>query len=201
MKNVAFAVVALGMVACNNSPRLVDSGPIVLPDSGPGGHDSGPVMGHDSGPVTTGCSLTVAAGNFGSLTAGCFPRCSAATAMMAFGTGAGQCGAMTGNAGAMCQQAAINADTTASTTVTIGTNSQQLDCGGCVQFQLLHCASANGCSSQVDAFLSCSSMALPDGGVPACTTEIDNLNTCINAQAGVGTCENDMTMGIVACFG
>ena len=193
MKNVAYVVLALGMVACNNDrPNVVDSGHITIPDSG---HptDTNVAPGHDTGMASGPCTLTFAAGNFGSLSAGCFPRCTVATGNTAFAAGCD----------ATCQDTAFTADPTPTAPWSVNGRAQTmgLNCGACVQFQQFHCLSANGCAAEVDALLQCLTTAFPDGGMPDCTTQGTTLDTCGMAHPAVGTCSNDMTMGIAACFG
>jgi hypothetical protein len=188
MKNVAFVVVALGMVACNSPrPNVVDSGPITLGDSGP--RDSGPV-GNDTGPVTGGCSLTVTDTSFPSLSAGCFPRCSSATATAVQACTTGQCVAD-----------ALDADTTpgAAWTANGMAAAMPLDCGGCYNFQLLHCFAENGCRTETNAFLNCDDTTDAD----MCMGEVTAVNTCSGLaanMAGIMACVNDANMGVVACF-
>jgi hypothetical protein len=196
MKKSASVLLILGAAilgtACG-SPRPVlgnDSGMIVLPDgggvdSGGGGHDGGGAR--DTGGGGGSCSLTVAAGNFGSLTAGCFPRCSGATL-----------DAINACTTADCQQMALDSDTTPGIAWSANGTAQTapLDCAGCFQNQQLHCFSASGCASEVDALVTC----LGGGAMPMCTAEITALNDCgTTNQTAIQTCVNSAT-GIVACF-
>lgn len=189
-------VLAVLVMAACNSPRPStgnDTGTIVLPDGG--AHDSGGGGGADTGGARdTGggggsCSLTVSAGNFGSLSAGCFPRCSAATLT-----------AINACTTAACQQSALDADTTPGTAWTANgmAATAELDCGGCFGNQQLHCFSVSGCAAEVDAYVTCASGA----GMPTCTTELTAVNTCgMTNETAIQACANDATMGIVACFG
>jgi hypothetical protein len=198
MKKSASVLLVLGAVllgAACNSPRPAvnpDTGTIVLPDGGArdtgggGGGDSGGAR--DTGGGGGSCTLTVAAGNFGSLTSGCFPRCSMATLT-----------AINACTTAACQQGALDADTTGGVSWSVNGMAQtaELDCVGCFANQQLHCFSASGCAAEVDAYVTCAGA----GGTPDCNTQLTALNTCGMAnQAAIMTCGNSATMGIIACF-
>ncbi len=197
MKKSVWSVLTLGAVivgvtACNSARPVIgtDSGTtIVIPDGGP--HDAGPGTTPDTGGGGGGCTLAVTAGNFGALSAACLPRCAGATL-----TAINAC--PTTDDGT-CLNAALNGDTTPGVAWSINGMAAmaQLDCGGCFSNQQLHCLSASGCGSQVDAYVMCASGA----GMPTCTTEVNALNTCgMTNQTAFGACANG-AMGIVACFG
>lgn len=191
MKNVAMVVLALGMLACSNNSRpvLVDSG-IATGDTGMVGHDSGMTTGHDTGMTTGSCTLTYSNTMFGSLSAGCLPRCSAATATTINGCPTTDMGA--------CLQAALDADTTPS--IPWSQNgmaaTMNLNCATCFGAQQLHCYSAGGCASEVTAYLMCDPMAAD------CSAQNTALNNCgTTNQTAIQACFGDATMGVQACFG
>jgi hypothetical protein len=192
MKNLAFVVVALGMVACNNNNRntvMIDTGIITGQDAyvSPG-MDAGP---HDAAQVTGGCTLAIATGNFGSLSAGCFTRCASATITALNACAQGD---------TACENAAFASDHTPTIAWTINgmAATMPLDCQGCYQLQVFHCASANGCASQVDALLTCQNQT----GTPDCTAQGNALDSCITTNtSAVNTCAQSTTMGVAACIG
>lgn len=204
MKNVALVVVALGMVACNNGrgPSLVDSGGIVLTDTGGGGRDTGPAP-HDSGSGGTTCgTLSTTGGSWPALPSTCLPRCSTAT-----GNQYNTCAMMTDQTAAQaCIDAALMADHTPTVSVTDGTNTVMISCGGnstdtfgCLDWQL-NAAIDQSCDTEFTAYLTCAA-GLPAGtsGMTGCPTEYGNVNTCITTNmSAIQTAYGSLGM---ACFG
>lgn len=189
MKKLALVVLALGMLACNNGRSSGnDSGTnITLGDTGPAGNDAYVPPGNDAATTGGACSVTITAASFGSLSAGCFPRCQAATLNAVNACAAGD------NA---CVDAAFGMDTTPTIPwMQNGTAATMpLDCQTCYSVQALHCISANGCSAEVTAYLMCDPTA---ADCSAQNTALDNCQTTNNAA--ITTCANDPTMGIAAC--
>jgi hypothetical protein len=197
MRKLALVVVALGLMACNNGRSGgTDSGMITVPDTGMTGNDSGGGGrdsgggGRDSGGGGS-CSLTVTATSFGSMSAACGPRCSAATA-----TAVAAC--MDGT----CINNALMADTTPGIPWTITVNgmsqaaTQPLDCGGCFGNQQLHCYSASGCAMEVTNYISCDPAMDPG----MCMTQLTALNNCgTTNQTAIGSCLNGAE-GVGLCF-
>jgi hypothetical protein len=204
MKNVAFVVVALGtLVACNNSrPNVVDSGGIVLSDSGGGGHDTG-AGGHDSGSGGTTCGTFTGTGVWPALPATCLPRCTTAT-----GNAYNTCAMMTDMTAAQsCIDAALAADHTATVMVGDGMgNNISVSCGGnstdtfgCLDYQL-NAAIDTQCDTEFTAYLTCATM-LPAGtsGMTGCPTEYSAVNNCVTAHMAAVQASYNMLAG--ACFG
>lgn len=203
MNKVALVVVALGMLACNNGrgPSLVDSGGIVLTDTGGGGRDTGPV-GRDMGMMGTTCGTLTGTGVWPALPASCLPRCTTAT-----GNQYNTCAMMADQTAAQaCIDAALAADRTPTVMVTDGMATVSISCGGnstdtygCLDWQL-NAAIDQSCDSQFSAYLTCAA-ALPAGtsGMTGCPTEYMAIDTCISANmSAVQAAYNTLAS---SCFG
>lgn len=167
---------ALALVlGCDN--RDGGSPPIMLMD---GGSDDG-----GSSMPPTGCSIDVSTG-LPPLPAACLPRCSSATAM-AIDTCITSGGTI--EQIAMCQQMAVENDTTPPTTLTIvgeETETEQLNCSGCWEYALQHCLFAS-CGAELVGCLSCSEGCDPE--MAGCEAEETALNTCLtNNQDAIQAC-------------
>ncbi|MEZ4340143.1 MAG: hypothetical protein R3B82_26270 [Sandaracinaceae bacterium] len=175
MKKIAF-LAALGALAltpgCGGGRSGSDAGGIVLMDSGPGmmGTDAGPgMMGTDAGPgMMGGCSVAGAAG-FPPLPAACLPRCSAATL-----------NAINMCTDAACQQAALDADTTAPVNVDVGGGmSESIDCSGCFNWMINACI-FDSCPTEFGACIECSDLC--DSSTAGCETEEAAFDSCITTN-------------------
>lgn len=183
MRNLAWVctslLLALALGACGDDSRGGDddAGGIRLMDAGPPapGRDAGrPPMGTDAGRPPPGdtCTLT----NDGLQGAGCFPRCSLATAM-----------AVAACDTAACQQTATEADTTPPITV----EGTAVGCDTCFIIQANSCV-FNACPDEFGAWATC----LDGGG--ACTTEEAALTAC--AEANTATIQPCVNMRATLCF-
>ncbi|MGE0785770.1 MAG: hypothetical protein AB7S26_08780 [Sandaracinaceae bacterium] len=170
---MAFAIA--GVIGGCDSRGGDDAGPIVIMrDGGGGGTDAGPGGGTDAGPPAGSCAVS----SVMPLPAACLPRCSNATLQAA--------NACTD---AACQQAALDADTTASIQLTTPGMPVALDCATCVAWQQETCA-AEVCPTEYMALITCLQM---NGGMAAmCMAENTALNTCANMtqMAAFQACAN-----------
>lgn len=168
-----------------------DAGGIVLMDSGPGGGtDAGPGMGTDAGPgMMGGCSVAGATG-FPPLPASCLPRCSAATAMAVNACGAN----------AMCQQTAMEGDTTAPVNVDVGMGmSESIDCFGCFNWMINSCL-FDSCPDELGACVMCADLC--DDSMAGCETEEGAFDACIMGNmAAIQSCVNTRATGCFATGG
>lgn len=141
--------------------------------------------GSDAGHGGT-CTVTESATEFGSLTAECLPRCTAATLA-----------AYAACADSACSIAALRDDSMPPATYVISGQSYPLDCFTCYVHQYGHCAAVAGCAAEVWAVQTCDPSTDPGG----CATQNDALTACIDAHsAAFRTCVQDPVMGIGPCF-
>ncbi len=180
MKRIGF-LMACGLLAsvvgCDNRTNPpVDSGGIVLMDSGSGDPDTGTPPMPDSGTPPTGCSVDVST-SLPPLPAACLPRCSSATVTCIMGCADGA-----------CQRACVDADTTAGTTLNASGESIPLDCSGCWDWGIQHCVFVS-CPSELAGCAGCADQCNPD--TAGCETEEAAIDSCITAnQTAIQSCFN-----------
>lgn len=213
MKNVALVILALGMLACNNSrnPSLVDSGSIVLPDTGTAPRDTGTTP-RDTGSTGSTCgSIATSTDTWPALPSGCLPRCTTATgnAYNACITTYQASGMTMADQTALtnCENAAYAADHTATVQVDVGSGmTVPVSCGGnttdtfgCLEWQSL-AAESMVCSTTLGDFITCAN-GVPAGGSvqTACATQITARNNCITTN--MTAFQNALNTLGSACFG
>lgn len=172
MKNVAWCLVALGMVAgCGSNARPATDGGVTTPDTGTTpGNDGGSQV--DAFMMSGPCGSWTA--NFQPVPAGCLPRCSHATGV-AFAACTDQA----------CADAALAADTTPAATITAGTQTVMITCAGgqgvagCVNAQFL-AATDTSCHTELMAFATC--YQTHGGDATMCAPEQTAVDDCQTAH-------------------
>jgi hypothetical protein len=159
------AIMALTLAGCGDDSgsrtrdagiTLMDSGSTAM-DSSTTPMDSGTTM--DSGSPTGACAAPAP-----TVPASALPRCAAATLTCLMGCADGA-----------CQQACVDADTTAMDATT------GLDCGGCLNAVSIQCADVNGCHGDYAGANCCieANSCTDQACVTAnCGTEVGAFQTC-----------------------
>ncbi|MFO0680757.1 MAG: hypothetical protein U0234_01845 [Sandaracinus sp.] len=209
MKNAAWCLVALGMVAgCGSNARPATDGGVTTPDTGTTpGNDAGSQTPDTGGGGGTCGSIASATAAWPALPSGCVPRCAMATAL-AYNTCA-QTFMMNHDQAAFqsCKAAAFAADTTPTASVDLGGgDTLSVSCAGnstnalsCEQWQL-QAAISMSCDSQLGMDLQCEAQAQAGGMDPqtVCATQITAVNDCITANmAAIQTAANGL---FTMCF-
>ena len=190
------AFVALALAACGGG----NTRPMVTLDAGGGGGggtDAGTTTPRDAGTTGPrdagggggggGCAGTISSTAFTPLTAGCFPRCSAATA-------AALMACPDPDPMGMCLNTSLDGDTTPTIPFTLNGMPAMgpMDCSTCFGYQQLSCA-FDSCPTQTFRYLSCNPMMMD------CASAVMALDACIMTNAmAFQTCAGAR---INQCFG
>lgn len=181
MKNAAWCLVALGMVAgCGSNARPATDGGVTTPDTGTTpGNDAATQVDAFTGPCG---SLT---GPYDALPASCTPRCTRATLTAAMGCGTD----------ATCLRTALENDTTPVAQVTAGGQTYEFACIDCYSQAVLY-GQAMFCQTELDALATC---AAGHNNMPAmCPAEVTAVNDCSNTH--MSEIQTAVQGPLVACF-